>query len=165
MSPDETPRQAQFTFLNLAVSKASYRLLPNPVATGARPSTLPVRLEVVASAKLAEAKGTAFVTIDCKIVPDLQWQPYEIEVTVAAAFQATDATPEELLTFCQVAVPSILFPYVREYVHRLTMDAPYGTVKLNPINIAHLLNQTEWAVAESEPIMPVASEPPPPVSQ
>jgi preprotein translocase subunit SecB len=85
-------------------------------------------------------------------------------VGIAAAFQAENASEAELLAFSRVAAPSILFPYVREMVHRLTSDAPRGQVRINPINVAALLNQSDWQIVRAETAV-TSSEPSPPSEQ
>lgn len=70
------------------------------------------------------------------------------------------------MVFCKSAAPSILFPYIREIVHRMTIDAPNGVVRLDPINISAALNSTEWQVSEvSDGETNVSTAPPPPSSQ
>jgi preprotein translocase subunit SecB len=168
MSPDVITRQIQFEFVRLAITKAIFEFLGSSAyQTTEKPAVVGINIEVGASVQLSMDRTGAFVTLDIKVTPDQQWQPYRLEVTIAAAFRAQDSSPEDLLTFCRVAAPSILFPYVREIVHRLTMDAPDGPVRLNPMNISQLLNQTEWAVKTDEPdsTHAVSTEPLPPSEQ
>jgi len=113
MSPDEVPRQAQFELVNLFITKAIFEFLggDGPKRAG-RPPTVNTGFEVVAEAKLATDGTGAFVKLDTKIIPDQDWQPYRIEVSIGAAFRAQGNTMDELLAFCRIAVPSILFPYI-----------------------------------------------------
>jgi preprotein translocase subunit SecB len=153
MSPKgpEGSGPSKFELAQFVVTKAIFELIGQPASTPeSRPAALELKIEVGASAQLAADGKGAFVTLQTKVVPDAQWQPYRIEVTVAAAFGSPNSTTEQVLTFCRVAAPSILFPYVREIVHRLTMDAPHGMVRLQPLNIAAMLNETEWKISEAD---------------
>lgn len=170
MSPEiESKAPPTFQMVSFAVAKAVYELVDgDPIKTGPRPPNLQVKLQMIAGVKLfaiqtAEGAGQgAFVELDCKVLPDREWQPYWLEVKVAGAFQSLDGTPEDMIVFCKKAAPSILFPYDRETVHRLTMDAPAGVVRLDPMNISALLNQNEWGETSFNP---PSSEPQPPPSQ
>ncbi len=165
MSPDAPPVQTTtFEFQHLVVTKAIYELLAGgaPIATE-RPPVVNVAFEIAASAKVSKDGRAAFIGLETKILPDQQWQPYRIEVNLGAAFASNTSSFEELLTFCRVNAPSILFPYIRETVHRLTADAPHGPVRLNPINISQLLNQTDWDISETANAD--STEPPPPSEQ
>jgi preprotein translocase subunit SecB len=86
------------------------------------------------------------VTLQVVLLPDLKWQPYHVEVVVAGVFRADRLAPALFDEFCRRAVPSILFPYVRQIVHTLTTDGAFGPVRLNPINIQHLL-ATDWVAS------------------
>lgn len=148
MSPETTAAPPTFEFVNLSVTKAIYELLAKSPQPGERPPIVNVGLEIGASAQIIKDGTGAFVKLETKITPDPLWQPYRIEVTLGAAFQAKRSTAEDLRAFCQFAAPSILFPYIRETVHRLTADAPHGPVRLNPMNISQLLNQSDWDMTE-----------------
>lgn len=153
MSPEEPSGNVsvKFELAQFAVTRSIFELIGHPARPDEpRPATVEIGLEVGASAQLMADNTGAFVTLQTKIIPDQQWQPYRLEVTVAAAFRSSDSTQEQLLTFCRVAAPSILFPYIREIVHRLTMDAPHGIVRLNPLNIAAMLDETEWVTVEAD---------------
>jgi len=164
MSPEEEAPKVptQFTLLNIFITKAVYEFTGEEFKLQ-RPPKLNVNVEVGASVKLFADLNGAFVELNVKCIPDQEWQPYKLEVKIAAVFQAQGGTADELLNFCRVAAPSILFPYIRETIHRMTMDAPAGTVRLDPMNISSLLNQTEWQV--SQVTAPDPSGPPPPSSQ
>jgi len=170
MSPDTAAKApATFSLVTIAVSKAVYELVNGEnLKIGPRPPKLEVNVEMIARVKLLQLETTqgpghgAFVELDCKIKPDMEWQPYRLEVNIAGAFQTLDGTAEELMVFAQKAAPSILFPYIRETAHRLTMDAPAGVIRLDPMNIAALLNQNPWG---DENISASATEPQPPSSQ
>lgn len=149
MSPEEESPQGptQFSLLNIFITKAIYEFTGDQFKPQ-RPPKLNVNVEVAASVKLFANLNGAFVELDVKCIPDQEWQPYKLEVKIAAVFQAQGGTSDELLNFCRVAAPSILFPYVRETIHRMTMDAPAGIVRLDPMNISSLLNQTDWQVSQ-----------------
>lgn len=167
MPPETREGPATFNLVSIVITKAAYELIhADGIKTGTRPPKMQVNVEMIAKVNLLSmetAKGPghgAFVALDCKIKPDLEWQPYRIEVNIAGAFQTTNGTADELMNFAQKAAPSILFPYIRETAHRLTMDAPMGVVRLDPMNISTLLNQNPWSDGN-----PSATEPQPPSSQ
>lgn len=165
MSPETEPA-VQFQLANLSVIKAVY-VFKDPVASDpgeTRPMIVNLGVEIAASVELRASGKAAFVRLDTEITPDPKWQPYQLEVSIAAAFASPNASEKDMLTFCQVAAPSILFPYIREMVNRLTMDAPFGSVRLNPMNVAALLNETDWQISRSDPSQ-TSSEPQPPSEQ
>lgn len=167
MSPEtESKAQPTFSLLNVFITKAVYEFLGGEeLKTSGRPAKLNVSLEMIAGVKLfaTEVAGHgALVELDSKIIPDQEWQPYRLEVKIAGAFHTQNGTADELLHFCKRAAPSILFPYIRETAHRLTMDAPAGVIRLDPMNISTLLNQNVWSDAN---INASATEPQQPSSQ
>jgi len=160
-SPD-APTAKQFNFAGLSVAKALYELI-GVVVPGSKPipPVVNVGLEVAATVELSSDPSGAFVKLDIKVIPDKEFQPYRIEVTIGGIFTSPDATTDELLQFCRVAAPSILFPYVRETVYRLTLDAPHGVVRMNPVNISQILNAGgDWNVVTPEPGAATASTEP-----
>jgi preprotein translocase subunit SecB len=171
MSPEtESKAPPTFSLVNIVITKAVYELIGDQeVNIGVRPAKIDVKLELIAGVKLfnvqtadgADHQG-ALVELDSKIIPNLEWQPYRLEVKIAGMFQTQNGTIEDLKTFCQKAAPSILFPYIRETAHRLTMDAPAGPIRLDPMNIASLLNQKPWSDAN---VNASATEPQQPSSQ
>lgn len=153
MSPNpERKAPPSFSLLQIMVTKAVYEWIGSEeLKIGARPAKLEVNVEMIAKVKLlsvetAQGPGHgAIVELDCAIKPNMEWQPYRVEVNIAGAFHTIDGTVEDLMNFAQKAAPSILFPYIRETAHRLTMDAPAGVIRLDPMNIAMLLNQNPWS--------------------
>lgn len=105
----------------------------------------------------------AIVSLDITVEPDPKWQPYKIQVVVAASFTGHRVSPEDFNLFCKNGVPSILFPYVREMVHTVSKDGLYGVVTLDPINIAALLKQSEWG--QDTDLLSTSTEPGQPASQ
>lgn len=169
MSPEtESKAPPTFSLVHIAVGKALYEFIGGDnLKIGPRPPKLEVKLEIVAGVKLfsvVTADGPAHgavIELDSKIIPDMEWQPYRLEIKIAGAFHTLDGTAEDMMVFAKKAAPSILFPYIRETAHRLTMDAPAGVIKLDPMNISTLLNQNPW----SDPVNLSANEPPQPSSQ
>jgi preprotein translocase subunit SecB len=75
-------------------------------------------------------------------------------VTVAGIFSGENVTAELLNEFCRTAGPTILFPYVREIVHKLTADGAYGPIRLDPINVQAALATAEWGDVNGDPSAP-----------
>ena len=146
--PATIPR---FHFEGLGVSKALFEILPTePAEDGEqRPDRISVELQIGAAIHMNQDAKRAVVTLDIHVMPDRKWQPYRVQITIAGAFTAENATVEQLDQFCRLGVPPILFPYIREKVHHMTLDAPKGPVRLDPVNIAGMLNSTAWIRAET----------------
>lgn len=170
MSPEpESKTPPTFTLLNIFITKAAYEFLGgDDFKIGLKPPKLNVSLEMIAGVKLlavqtADGAGHgAVVELNTTLKPDMEWQPYSLEIKIMGMFQTLNGSVDELMVFCQKAAPSILFPYIRETAHRLTMDAPGGAIRLDPMNISTLLNQNPWSVSE---ITPSSSELQPSSSQ
>lgn len=86
----------------------------------------------------------AIVTLKIGITGDPKWMPYFVEVDVVGVFTCTAGFPKQFDSFTKVNAPTILFPYVREMVFRLTTDGPFGAIRLDPINVASVLGQNTW---------------------
>lgn len=147
-SPDGTangPEPATFSFDRLIVRKAIFEQLPrDPIGTEEdRPTQLQGELKLTLGVEIDEAQPRGQVTLQVVLSPDLKWQPYRLEVVVAGVFRAERLAPTLFDQFCRRAVPSILFPYARQIIHTLTADAAFGAVRINPINVQHLL-ATSW---------------------
>lgn len=164
MSPDaEAPKgPAQFKLVQIFVSKALFELTGDNFNIP-RPPHINVNVGVGASIKLFADLNGAFVELDTKFTPDQQWQPYRVEVKMGAVFQIQGGKTEDLVNFCKVGAPSIMFPYIREIAHRLTGDAPAGPMRIDPMNISGLLNQSDWNVTQLTETD--STVPPPPSSQ
>lgn len=140
-SESSTVQLERFNF-----SRVIFELLQKqrPSEGETRPANVPLSISVTASIESNAELMSAVVTLDTTITADQKWQPYRIEVTVSGGFHGANVTPEQFDQFCRMGAPPILFPYVREMIHRITMDAPYGVILLQPINIAALLNANPW---------------------
>ena len=108
------------------------------------PNGYPVQLSVNASIGVSEER-VAQLRLVLGVVPDAHVQPYNIVVDVVGTFSTRNGTAYQLGEFCRLAAPGILFPYIRELIDRTTTYAPYGAVRLDPMNINQLINQTPWA--------------------
>lgn len=152
LEPQPEKNRVSFSFDRLLVRKALFEQIERtPSQEGEKkPSTLEATLDLALSVQLNATRRDGQVTLATVIHPDLKWQPYRLEVTVSGVFGTSDASPELFDEFCRRAVPTILFPYVRQIVHMLTVDAAYGVVRINPINIQQLM-ANNWQRVESDP--------------
>src|SRR5687767_3936917 len=112
MSPEEGAAKTPTTFQLEGVYflKAVFEaVIPDGfVAQPDRPVKVNVELTLGAQIKfLSDLKG-AFVELEVNVVPDQQWQPYNIVVRIVGVFRSSDATPDELNRFTRVAAPTIL---------------------------------------------------------
>jgi preprotein translocase subunit SecB len=144
--PGPTLCTPTFRFGRLMVRRASFEEVDRkPRSDGeVRPNPLISSLDIAASILISNDGQQALVTLDVTVRPDLKWQPYRVQVVIAGLFHAQNATAEQFHQFCQRGVPPILFPYVRETVHRLTADGLHGPLRIDPINISELLNRSAW---------------------
>jgi preprotein translocase subunit SecB len=149
MSPEIPP--AQFRFVRYWVDKAIFKELPRetPKDGEQKPERIPTQIVINVGAGVHEDLKRGQLTLEAKVTPDPKWRPYEIEVAVTGQFEAAsdEVTSEQLNMFFRMNVPIILFPYVREVVHRITSDGRYGQVKIDPMNLQ--LPLESWKPVES----------------
>lgn len=143
-----SPEGPRFQITGLFITKAHFEVMPSDLPAGTvATGRIPVDIGVSATVQVTNDPTRALVKLDFRIAPDPKSQAYRIEVHIAGLFSCEDATSDDILKFAKHAAPSILYPYVREYVHSMTKDAPNGVLRLDPMNITALLNQNEWAMA------------------
>ena len=109
-----------------------------------RPARIPTGIHINTAIQMNIESLRAVITLDVEVSPDPKWQPYRISVRLAGAFAAENVTAEQFDQFCRNSVPPILFPYVREIVHRVTIDGAHGLVKIDPINVSELIAKSPW---------------------
>jgi preprotein translocase subunit SecB len=152
MTPSQPDSAApQFEFAAFALNKVLFEHIPRvkPGKDETEPTAVNSNITIGAAIRLIGDRR-AEVSMGMTVVPDPKWKPYKIELEVLGRFQASNGTREQFLQFCQLAVPPILFPYMREIVHRLTADGKHGPLRLNPINVQSMLNQTEWQTVSDQ---------------
>jgi preprotein translocase subunit SecB len=118
-----------------------------------RPERIPVNMQIETHIVPSDPLS-ANVTMAVRLEPDARWQAYKVEVVVTGVFAGDNVSPELFNQFCKTSVPTILFPYVREIVHSVTKDALMGALRVDPVNVAGLVNKSPW----------VEHMPPPPPS-
>jgi len=85
------------------------------------------------------------VVVDATLTPDPTRQPYSLRVSLSGVFVAPEGTESaEFETFCKKAAPVILWPYVRSLVSAVTTDAPFGPIRLDPLNMTAVLAEEGW---------------------
>lgn len=157
-TPDAAP---QFQFTGFAVNRALFEHVERvvPAAGESKPQQVNQKLTVGASITNFGERN-AEIRLGLTVIPDPKWLPYKVEVEVLGRFALINGTPEVFSQFCRLTAPPILFPYIREVVHRLTMDGRYGPVRLDPINVQGLLNSSEWqTVPVPQQTTTIANEP------
>ena len=98
----------------------------------------------------------AEVRFGLSVTGDPRDKPYQIEVEIAGQFTLKEGTRDDFEAFCKQRAPVILFPYIRELVNRLTQDARFGPIRLDPLNVADLIKPEGWKTAEP-PVRPPTS--------
>ncbi len=99
-----------------------------------------MRLDVALSIYISQDGRQSEVRYDVTLTPDPRWQPYRVHLVLSGFF----ATPEEgrledLGEFSQRAAPNILWPFVRDYVYRVTGDGIYGPLLLDPTYVGQMI--------------------------
>jgi preprotein translocase subunit SecB len=153
MSPEQEEPTAppRYYLERFQISRSVFEtILREPIADGeTRPPLVNVGVQMNANILSSTESMRAVVTLEAFIVPDRKWQPYRLEVTITGGFRGENMTAEQFDLFCKLSAPPILFPYIRETVHRQTMDAPFGPVKMDPLNVSQLLNNTPWSEGQA----------------
>lgn len=142
------PIGSSFHLVKLFAQRLSFTELVPP-ASGVHPpepgQARPVVLDVDVLVGVTPDGREAQTTFSLTVTPDPNVQPYRAEVVVTAVFRADEGlSTEEVTRFARKGVPVILFPFVREMVHRLTVDGRYGLLRLDPVNVGAMLEQSEW---------------------
>jgi preprotein translocase subunit SecB len=142
-----------FRFSRFTVGRIVFlELAKTPIADGEQvsdPGQLHINVSVRAA--LADSGDMAEVRMLVAVTGDPRVKPYDIQVQVSGEFSAKNATQEQLGLFCRNNAPTILFPYVRQLVESITIDARYGRIRLQPINIPALLAKGEWQDEQQTP--------------
>lgn len=150
--PQPTPEAVTVAFNKFSVLNVVFHEVPRvPLADGEPiPQAYGMQLNLTAAVGINE--NIAEVRIAANVTPDPKVKPYNIHVEVIGVFSTKNGTPEQLGEFCRQVGPTILFPYIRELVHKTTQDGRYGEVRLNPMNVQQELNKNPWGVVEPESI-------------
>ena len=131
MPTDESPESLQseqpegaprYSFTRLMVLKACFEQIERAPRTEGekKPAVLRSKMDLRLGIKIDEPNSQGQITLSVNVHPDLRWQPYKIEVVVSGVFSAENASTPIFNEFCRMAVPSILFPYVRQIIYSLT---------------------------------------------
>lgn len=152
--------QALFGFAGFVVSKILFQELPKlPLAEGEELSNQ-LTTNVSLGYGISENREQAEVRFGLTAAPDPRDKPYQLEVEVVGQFVQKSGPPEKFEEFCRSAAPMILFPYVREVVNRITHDARYGPIRLDPMNLQTLIKKDGWQNA-NKVATDASTEPPP----
>lgn len=88
--------------------------------------------------------GVFEVTITATVTARLQEKNkvmFLIEATQAGIFQVRNLPPEELEPILETVCPNILYPYLREVVSSMSVQAGFTPVLLSPINFEAVYQQ------------------------
>lgn len=137
-------------FAGFVVSRLLFQELPKmPLSDGEAANTLATN--IVVGYGMNDAGDRSEVRFNLSIRPDPRDKPYQIEVEVVGQFVLKDGTRGAFEQFCRGTGPTILFPYVREVVHRITQDARFGPIRMDPLNVRAMLDRDKWLETESVP--------------
>jgi preprotein translocase subunit SecB len=155
-------------FLRVVVREVAFKTLERDGPEVPLPPQVPVKLEVNLSIYMSQDGRQSEVRYDVTLTPDPRWRPYVVRVVLSGFF----ATPEEgrvadLGDFSQRAAPNILWPFVRDYVYRITGDGLHGPLLLDPAYVGQMIAPAQGpgvvvGLATSEPIAPKAEPVPRP---
>lgn len=150
-----TDLTGKFSFLRVLVRRLVFQELervPPPEGQTEPTERLNVSFEAQVGVALNTEQRIAEVRLQALVRPDPMWRPYSVEVHLSGIFSASAETSiEALQRFAQTNAPVILWPYVREAVHRATMDGTYGALLLDPVNLSSLLASNAWHTEAAEP--------------
>lgn len=138
----QTPSDAAtFGFAGLVVSRLLFQELPkSELAEGESPSHA-LNATVNIAYGIDDSGSRAEVRFAISMDPDPREKPYHIELEVVGQFTQKTGSQDAFKAFCQLDAPAILFPYVREIVHRVTQDGRHGAIRMDPINIRRILKK------------------------
>lgn len=162
--PEQPAVSPTFEMHGIALNRALFEHLPRvtPGPDEKKPSQMNYNMMLGAGVKYL-TNGRHEVSLGMTVTPDPKWMPYKIEVEMIGLFSVTAGTEDDLKQFTRLAAPTILFPYVREVISKLTADAKYGPVRLSPMNVQALLNNSNWVevpmTASSESEQPSEQSP------
>ena len=128
------------------VTDLEFHEIPSAIV-GADPKghePMPIQLTLNVVAGMTEAGTESEVRLQAEIVPDPKRRPYTIKVAVVGQFAIEGGTSAELLAFSQQQAPSIIFPYLRQIVDRVTIDARFGVVRLDLVNLQTMFDPAKW---------------------
>jgi preprotein translocase subunit SecB len=129
-----------FSFLTMAVTRVSFLELPliPKELTDVESDAVHTNTEILLHTGLTEDNKQGRAALTVKVTPDPKKRPYAIEIDIEGVFEMKSGTSDQFTAFLTAGAPAILFPYVRELVHRVTSDGKYGLVRLNPMNLSKL---------------------------
>lgn len=137
----QAPSDATFGFAGLIVSRLLFQELPKAeLGEGESPSHA-LNAAVNLGYGIDESGSRAEVRFAISMDPDPREKPYHIELEVVGQFTQKTGSLDAFKAFCHLNAPTILFPYVREIVHRVTQDARYGPIRMDPINISRIIEK------------------------
>lgn len=136
--------QGLFGFSGFFVSRVIFQELAKVVVPSGEPIPKKVETQVTIGYGLNDDGDQAEVKLSMTLDPDPKDKPYHIEIDVIGQFVLKSGPKETFEAFCRNNAPTILFPYVREIVHRTTQDGRHGALRLDPINIQALLAASQW---------------------
>lgn len=104
----------------------------------------------VTTANATQAK-VGHLFLDFSLKGDPRDKPYELQLQIVGEFAMRDGSHEDLATFCREVGPTLLFPYVRQIVDRMTSDGQHGSVRISPLNIRAMLGPESWTKQDDRP--------------
>ncbi len=128
------------SFSELEVDPATIR----PQVPGQR-KNVQLQLAVTVAHQEVNSARVAEVTLDVTLTPDPTHQPYRIQVVMSGVFRSPEnAAQADFEVFCKQAAPVIIWPYIRALVSSLTLDARFGVVRLDPVNLTSVMREEGW---------------------
>lgn len=117
-----------------------------------QPAANRVAIEVtVAAGVKTSPDGPAFSILSVAAKGDPRYRPYEVTVEVVGEFVAEQSPQADLIAFCKEVAPTILFPYARQIIDRMTSDGRFGALRINPLNVRAMLSQNMWQKNPTNP--------------
>jgi preprotein translocase subunit SecB len=91
------------------------------------------------------AENVGRVVLKLTVTGDPRTKPYRVHLEIVGEFAGKeDASRDDVSTFCREAGPTLLFPYARQIIDRMTSDGFYGAIRLDPIYLRQMLTEQVW---------------------
>ena len=138
-------RQPEISFRKLWVTRAAFQELAKLAAAEAEaPQGYPVELGIAVKV-LVSPENVGRVLMTLSVNGDQRSRPYRLHLEIVGEFAGkSGASRDEVLGFCRDAGPTLLFPYARQIIERMTSDGFYGPIRLDPIYLRQMLTEQTW---------------------
>ncbi|MGB1217190.1 MAG: protein-export chaperone SecB [Saprospiraceae bacterium] len=87
-----------------------------------------------------EVKGNRIYVFVNVVLEIAEFPDFRMDITMLGNFEKQGEIKVSLEDFCNINAPAIIFPYVRQYIRNLSMDAGLNPIMLPVINFVGRYN-------------------------